>query len=125
MSSINEIRPVYFKWNELGLKQFPVPEDHEDTVMGFIAQDFESNFPELIAVEKGYKQYDRNYLQVVMLKQPLSNAVIFPANIAETIFVQYLILGIRLNSRFFVLTNQFTFVYKLNQIFIECHFQLS
>jgi hypothetical protein len=63
---IDEIKPSAFEWNEEGLKQFKIPKT--GTQLGFVAQDLQAHFPELVVEKKGKITYDKNELQVIMLK---------------------------------------------------------
>jgi hypothetical protein len=65
---ISDIRPIIFKWNEKGLEQFPNPDEKEGDIWGFVAQDFETHFPQLLTSHGEYEQYNRNYLEAVMMK---------------------------------------------------------
>ena len=73
LSKISQIDGVYFEWNDnmLKVKNNEEPEIKRDTSkqIGFIAQDIEEIFPEMVSTDgSGYKSVDYSKMSAVLLE---------------------------------------------------------
>jgi hypothetical protein len=68
---IGSIRVATYNWSETGLQQFPEKQRSDKSateLMGFVAQDFQDTFPEILEQKGDYITYNRNYLESIMMK---------------------------------------------------------
>ncbi|MFO7754977.1 MAG: tail fiber domain-containing protein [Bacteroidales bacterium] len=82
LPALDDIRPVYYNWKT---GQFPEEHFSHERQLGFIAQDVEAYFPELVKTDRdGYKSLDYSRMTVVLLQAVKEQQAIIEAGEQES-----------------------------------------
>ncbi len=65
LDKVDELRPVEFDWNQIAFDEHDGKQGHD---FGFIAQEVEQIFPELVSEWRGHKALNYGRLTVILLK---------------------------------------------------------